>query len=78
MHYGVIAALLIVFGLLEGVGISVALGAYANVPSIFLVTSLMFGVLAVIGNTTKIDTTKRRPILLGGLIALIIAQLVGM
>lgn len=72
MNYLTIATLLIVFGLLEWVGLSMMMRSYANVPMVFLWASTMFFVLAVIGNAVKIDVAKWWPILMGALIWLIV------
>ncbi len=76
-------ALVLVFGIysiLMGMSLSFILLIYtaASVFKTFLVTSLLFGVMAVLGYTTKTDLTKFGSLLLMALIGIIIASLVNM
>ena len=76
-------ALVLVFGvyaILMGMSLSFILLIYtaASIFKTFLVTALLFGVMAVIGYTTKTDLTKFGSILMMGVIGLVIASVVNM
>jgi FtsH-binding integral membrane protein len=70
--------LFFVYSAINGVLFSFVFELYTkqSIFTTFLVTSAMFGTLALIGATTKTDLTKFGPILLGALVALIIATIV--
>jgi len=77
------STLVLVFGLysiLMGMSLSFILLIYtaSSIFQTFLITSLMFGVMAVVGYTTKTDLTKFGSILMMALIGLIIASVVNM
>ena len=77
------SALVVVFGIyaiLMGMSLSFILLMYtaSSVFQTFLVTSLMFGVMAVVGYTTKTDLTKFGSLLMMALIGLIIASVINM
>lgn len=76
-------ALVLVFGIysiLMGMSLSFILLVYtaASVFKTFLVTSLLFGVMAFLGYTTKTDLTKFGSLLIMALIGVIIASIVNM
>jgi len=68
----------IAFAVLMGMSMSFILLAYtaSSVFSTFVVTSGTFGVMAVLGYTTKTDLTKFGSILMMGLIGIILASIV--
>jgi hypothetical protein len=75
------SALVVVFGIyavLMGMSLSFILLIYttASIFQTFLVTSLLFGVMAIVGYTTKTDLTKFGSILMMALIGIIIASVV--
>jgi FtsH-binding integral membrane protein len=60
MSYQALAGLLLVFGALQGYGLSGIFMAYnlGSVYNIFLTTSVMFLLLALVGYNTNIDVSK--------------------
>jgi len=78
MSYGVLVVVFGVYAMLMGMSLSFILLMYtgASVFKTFLVTSLLFVVMAIVGYTTKTDLTKFGSILMMALIGLIIASLV--
>jgi hypothetical protein len=68
------------FSVLMGVSLSFIFLAYtgASIAKTFLITSGMFGSMAVLGYTTKTDLTKFGSIMMMGLIGIIIASVVNM
>jgi FtsH-binding integral membrane protein len=72
--------LFIVFSTLMGASLSFIFLTYtgASIAKTFFITSGMFGVMAVVGYTTKTDLTKFGSILFMGLIGIIIASIVNM
>lgn len=72
--------LFIVFSILMGASLSFIFLAYtgASIAKTFFITSGMFGVMAVVGYTTKTDLTKFGNILFMGLVGIIIASVVNM
>jgi len=80
MSYGSLVAVFGIYAVLMGMSLSFILLIYtaASVFQTFLTTSLMFGVMAVVGYTTKTDLTKFGSILMMALIGLIIASVINM
>jgi FtsH-binding integral membrane protein len=76
----IMTLLFIAFAVLMGMSLSFVLLVYtgASVFKTFAVTSAMFGVMAVLGYTTKTDLTKFGSILMMALFGMIIAMLVNM
>lgn len=74
----VLTLLFVTFSVLMGMSLSFILFVYtaASVFKTFLVTAVMFGVMAVTGYTTKTDLTKFGSIMMMGLIGLVIAMIV--
>jgi FtsH-binding integral membrane protein len=72
--------LFVIFAAIMGISLSSVLLIYTSgsVFGCFLTASLMFGVMAVLGYTTKQDLTSFGRILFMGLIGIIIASLVNM
>lgn len=70
----------IAYSILMGVSLSFIFLAYtgASIAKTFLITSGMFGTMAVVGYTTKTDLTKFGSIMFMGLIGIIIASVVNM
>ena len=69
--------LFLTFAVLVGMSLSFILLAYtgASVFKTFIVTSGMFGIMAVTGYTTKMDLTRFGSLMFMGLIGIIIASL---
>ncbi len=74
---GVTRVLFAVYSILNGVVFSAYFLVYdvINLISIFGLTALFFGAFALYGRFTKVDLSKLRPLLIGGLIFLLIAGL---
>ncbi len=72
--------LFITFSVLMGMSLSFILLVYtgSSVFKTFAVTSAMFGVMAVLGYTTKTDLTKFGSILMMALFGIIIAMVINM
>lgn len=72
--------LFVIYAILIGASLSFILLVYtgASIAKTFLVTSAMFGFMAVLGYTTKTDLTKFGSLMLMGLVGIIIASLVNM
>lgn len=70
--------LFILYSILNGVTMSVIFLAFtfSSIAKVFFITAGTFGVMAVIGYTTKTDLSKFGKILLMGLIGIIIASVV--
>ncbi len=70
----------VVYSILMGMSLSFIFLAFtgASVATTFLVTSGMFGVMAIVGYTTKTDLTRFGSIMFMGLIGIIIASVVNM
>lgn len=68
------------FAILMGMSLSFIFFAYSmgSIATTFAVTAGMFGVMAVMGYTTKIDLTKLGSLMMMGLIGIIIASIVNM
>ncbi len=77
---GVTRTLFAVYSILNGIVFSVYFVAYdvINLIFIFGLTALFFGAFALYGHFTKTDLSKLRPLLIGGLIFLVIANLITM
>ena len=80
MSYGTLVAVFGVYSILMGMSLSFILLIYtaASVFQTFLTTALMFGVMALVGYTTKTDLTKFGSILFMALIGIIIASVINM
>jgi FtsH-binding integral membrane protein len=76
----IMTLLFIAFSVLMGMSLSFILLVYtgSSVFKTFAVTSAMFGVMAVLGYTTKTDLTKFGSILMMALFGVIIAMVVNM
>ena len=70
--------LFVLFSVLMGASLSFILLIYtgASIAKTFVITSGMFGVMAIVGYTTKTDLTKFGSIMFMGLIGIIIASVV--
>jgi len=80
LSYGSLVTIFGIYAILMGMSLSFILLIYtaASVFQTFLTTSLMFGVMALVGYTTKTDLTKFGSILFMALIGLIIASVINM
>ncbi len=78
MSYGTLAILFVLFGVLEGYGLSTIFLAYtwSSIFQVFLLSSGMFFWLAVAGYYLHIDIARVAPVLTTWLIMLIIALLI--
>ncbi|MFA8450812.1 MAG: Bax inhibitor-1/YccA family protein [Bacteroidales bacterium] len=78
LSYPVITALYIVYSILMGMSLSFIFLAYtaSSIYSAFGVSALTFGVMAIMGYTTKTDLTKFGSILTMALIGLVVAMLI--
>jgi FtsH-binding integral membrane protein len=76
----IMTLLFLAFSVLMGMSLSFVLLVYtgASVFKTFAVTSAMFGVMAVLGYTTKTDLTKFGSILIMAVIGLVIAMVINM
>ncbi|WP_295721760.1 Bax inhibitor-1/YccA family protein [Mucilaginibacter sp.] len=80
LSYGVLALLFVAFSAIMGVSLSYILLVYAtsSVVGVFVTTSVVFGVMAVAGYTTKTDLTNFGSIMIMGLIGIIVASIFNM
>jgi FtsH-binding integral membrane protein len=80
LSYGVLAFLFVAFSAIMGVSLSYILLVYAtsSVVGVFVTTSVVFGVMAVAGYTTKTDLTNFGSIMIMGLIGIIVASIFNM
>ena len=78
MAASTLALLFVLFSVLMGMSLSSILLIYtgASVAKTFIITSGMFGVMAVVGYTTKTDLTRFGNIMMMGVVGLFIAMLV--
>jgi len=78
--YGVLALLYVAYAAVTGMSFSIILLAYtaSSVLGVFLTTSIVFGIMAIAGYTTKTDLTKFGSILIMFLIGIVVASLVNM
>lgn len=80
ISYPVLSLLFIAYAALTGASLSFILLAFtaSSVLGVFITTSVVFGVMAVAGYTTKQDLTKFGSILIMFLIGIVVASLVNM
>jgi FtsH-binding integral membrane protein len=80
MSGGALLATFIAFATIMGISLSYIFLIYSTgaIANVFFLTSVVFGIMAVAGYTTKTDLTKLGSILFIGLIGIIIAMLVNM
>jgi FtsH-binding integral membrane protein len=80
ISYGVLALLYVAYAAVTGMSFSIILLAYteSSVLGVFLTTSIVFGIMAIAGYTTKTDLTKFGSILIMFLIGIVVASLVNM
>lgn len=78
LSFGVLALLYIAFSIIMGISLSYLLFIFtaSSVLGVFLTTSVLFGVMAIAGYTTKQDLTNFGSILIMFLIGIIIASVV--
>jgi FtsH-binding integral membrane protein len=75
-----LTAVFLIYSILMGMSLSFIFLAYtaASVYTIFIATGAMFGVMALVGYTTKTDLTKLGSLLFMALIGIIVASLINM
>lgn len=80
ISYPVLLLLFIAFSALFGISLSFIFLVYTSalISTVFLVTALVFGVMAVAGYTTNTDLTKFGSLMVMGLFGIIIASVVNM
>ncbi|WP_259067223.1 Bax inhibitor-1/YccA family protein [Mucilaginibacter sp. X4EP1] len=80
ISYPVLALLFVAYAAVTGISLSFILLAYtaSSVLGVFLTSSVVFGVMAIAGYTTKTDLTKFGSILIMFLIGIVVASLVNM
>lgn len=80
ISYPVLALLFLAYAAVTGISFSFILLAFAasSVLGVFLTTSVVFGIMAIAGYTTKQDLTKFGSILIMFLIGIVVASLVNM
>lgn len=78
ISYPVLALLFIAYSVVTGISLSFWLLAFtaSSVLGVFLTTSVVFGIMAIAGYTTKTDLTKFGSILIMFLIGIVVATLV--
>lgn len=80
MSYPVLLGVFLLYSAVMGVSLSYIFLAYtsSSIYSTFMAASGMFGLMSVVGYTTKTDLTKFGSIMMMGVIGLIIASLINM
>jgi len=80
LSYPILLILFIAYAALTGISLSFIFLVYTSalITNVFLVTSLVFGVMAVAGYTTHTDLTKFGSIMMIGFFGILIASLVNM
>ena len=80
ISYAGLSVLFVLYSAVTGISFSFILLAYtaSSVLGVFLTASLVFGVMAVAGYTTKTDLTKFGSLMIIGLIGIVIASLINM
>ena len=78
--YPILAVLFIAYAAVLGISLSVILAIYTatSVFNVFVTASVLFGIMAVAGYTTKTDLTKFGSLLIIGLIGLVLASVINM
>ena len=80
LSYGTLALIFVAYAAVTGISFSIILAIYttSSVLGVFLTTSIVFGIMAIAGYTTKTDLTKFGSILIMFLVGIIVASLVNM
>ncbi|MDB5006799.1 MAG: ybhL [Mucilaginibacter sp.] len=80
ISYPVLSLLFIAYAAVTGISLSFILLAFtaSSVLGVFITTSVVFGVMAIAGYTTKTDLTKFGSILIMFLIGIVVASVVNM
>src|ERR1700744_1861042 len=80
LSYPVLSVIFLAYAAVTGISFSFILLAFtaSSVLGVFLTTSIVFGIMAIAGYTTKTDLTKFGSILIMFLIGIIVASLVNM
>lgn len=73
-------ALYLVYSVINGVTLSIIFLVYtaSSISSVFFITACMFGVMSIIGYTTKMDLSGIGSICLMGLVGIVLASIVNM
>lgn len=80
LSYGVLALIFVAYAAVTGISFSIILAVYtaSSVLGVFITSSVVFGIMAIAGYTTKQDLTKFGSILIMFLIGIVVASLVNM
>jgi FtsH-binding integral membrane protein len=80
LSYPILALVFIAYAAITGISLSIILAIYttSSVLGVFLTTSVVFGIMAIAGYTTRVDLTKFGSILIMFLIGIVVASLVNM
>ncbi|BAU55588.1 Bax inhibitor-1/YccA family protein [Mucilaginibacter gotjawali] len=80
ISYPVLALLFVAYATLTGISLSFILLIYtaSSVTGVFLTSSIVFGIMAIAGYTTKTDLTKFGSILIMFLVGIVVASLVNL
>lgn len=75
MSYTVASLVFALYSLVNGVSLSIIFAIYqlGSIAYVFFITTGMFGTMAIIGMTTKVDLSKFSSILMMGLVGIILA-----
>lgn len=78
LSYPILLSLFLLFAMLMGASLSYIFLKYtdSSIMGVFLASSGMFGLMAVVGYTTKTDLTKFGSIMMMGLVGIIIASII--
>lgn len=80
LSYVALALLFIAYSVVMGISLSYIFYKYSigSIAGVFVTASLLFGVMAIAGYTTRTDLTKFGSLMIIGLIGIVIASLVNM
>jgi len=80
ISYPVLAVLFIAYSAVTGISLSLLISLFSpgSVLGVFMTTSIVFGIMAIAGYTTRQDLTKFGSILIMFLIGIVVASLVNM
>jgi FtsH-binding integral membrane protein len=80
LSQGILALIFVAYAAVTGISFSIILSVYtaSSVLGVFVTSSVVFGVMAIAGYTTKQDLTKFGSILIMFLIGIVVASLVNM
>jgi FtsH-binding integral membrane protein len=80
MSYAALVGLFVAYSIINGISFSFIFYVYniGSITKVFLSTTALFALMAIVGYTTKTDLTKLGSILIIGLIGIVIASLINM